>query len=328
MAIWSSNKKPLVQRAAGDSSAAAVRLQSSVGWPRWLLVFPRRAILAALFLLVCWSASLSAVQTSFLSDKAKAGALRVSFLKSGRGSRLRRPSLGGFLSKGRSNLSFVSRSVISRESEQTLWACKPKLKKEKALRNFRTSRQKAELNAKLAEEARLRKQLMRAVEHLELGVLNSEEETKKLETNESRAGFSTVRGIKIPLSKQDAQKSAELRLKPETAETYQLAKINYTLVGGSWRRARGGERFVTLPNAAFVHSVFGCLAEDTEVDDSSDVPSGAALYQKLISMAKKTDLGIVTVDDLDDDEEEEDSLTDVEETNALGKRGAQRQTRG
>lgn len=179
--------------------------------------------------------------------------------------------------------------VKGRIAEQRLFACKPKFKKLKALRNYKKSCQREQERGRLDQEKKLRQQLAVAVAQLEAGILDSKENKKVPVTDETQGSFTTIHGVKIPLSREDALKSAELRLSPRAAETHQISRVSYKFVGGTWRRAVGRERFVTIPNAAFVEACFSTLSDERK-DASPD--SAEALYERTLKRARKLDAGI------------------------------------
>lgn len=134
-----------------------------------------------------------------------------------------------------------------------LFACRRRPKKEKALRNYRLAKQQQHAREERAAQRRQQIEIMRARQLLPS---SSEINGTNTGTNSTtKTSLFGTGGASTPVEEAGAGLHPALR-------GHLAARINYRLVGGTWRRATGAGKFVRIPGAQLAAAVFEGLPEE------------------------------------------------------------------
>ncbi|CDJ65005.1 hypothetical protein, conserved [Eimeria necatrix] len=139
-----------------------------------------------------------------------------------------------------------------------IFACRPRPKKEKARRNYQIAKQQKQVRQERLIQRRQQLELFRAQQRL-LSLSETNTESKDLDetqvqTSETGGSFSSDGFV--------ATAGPAKREVPGGINSPLPARINYRLVGGTWRRARGQSKFVRLSGAQMAAAIFQGLPED------------------------------------------------------------------
>lgn len=173
-----------------------------------------------------------------------------------------------------------------------LLACRPRPKKEKALRNYRIAKQQQQSREERMAQRRQQLEVFKAQQQLVSfseanGSHKNSEETAR---GTSRDGIFATHGASIAVEEAAAGLPPGLR-------GHLAARINYRLVGGTWRRAKGTGRFIRLPGAQIATGVFcGLPAEEVST---------------AVAKAKRQDAGQMDLEAYDESDTQHTTLEGV-----------------
>ncbi|KAL8445081.1 hypothetical protein Emed_005881 [Eimeria media] len=143
-------------------------------------------------------------------------------------------------------------------SPSALFACRPRPKKEKALRNYRLAKQQRERREERSAARRQQLEAIRAREQL-----LSPAENPRI-AGISPASSSPLGSVQASLFEATGSSAVSAREGGQLSmlQRHQAARINYRLVGGTWRRAKGRHKYVRLSGAQIAAAVFQGLPEE------------------------------------------------------------------
>ncbi|KAL8275331.1 hypothetical protein Esti_000780 [Eimeria stiedai] len=145
-------------------------------------------------------------------------------------------------------------------SPSALFACRPKPKKEKAHRNYRLAEQQRERREERSAARRQQLEAVRARKQL----LSPAEVPRNPASN--HASSTPLGSVQVSLfeatesSAASANEAAGAQL--SMLQRHQATRINYRLVGGTWRRAKGRHKYVRLSGAQIAAAIFQGLPEE------------------------------------------------------------------
>ncbi|KAL8436015.1 hypothetical protein ACSSS7_002060 [Eimeria intestinalis] len=142
----------------------------------------------------------------------------------------------------------------------TLFACRPRPKKQKALRNYRLAKQQRDRREERSAARRQQLEALRAREQL-LSPTEMPSNAASTPASSTPLGSVQARLFEATGSSAVAAKEAaggQLSM----LQRHQAARINYRLVGGTWRRAKGRHKYVRLSGAQIAAAVFQGLPEE------------------------------------------------------------------
>lgn len=146
------------------------------------------------------------------------------------------------------------------DTSTRLFACRPRPKKEKAQRNYRIAKQQKRIREERLIRRRQQQDIFKAHQRLLLACKRSEESNSSEDKCQKRPLTGDLFSLDGPLlagEQATTQGNASPGLQPPLT-----ARINYRLVGGTWRRARGQGKYVRLSGAQLAAAVFEGLPEE------------------------------------------------------------------
>ncbi|KAL8450368.1 hypothetical protein Emag_003214 [Eimeria magna] len=145
-------------------------------------------------------------------------------------------------------------------SPSALFACRPRPKKEKAQRNYRLAKQQRERREERSAARRQQLEALRAREQL-LSPAESPTNAGSIPASSTPLG-----SVQASLFESTASSAASAKEavggQLSMLQRHQAARINYRLVGGTWRRAKGRHKYVRLSGAQIAAAVFQGLPEE------------------------------------------------------------------
>lgn len=177
--------------------------------------------------------------------------------------------------------------------EIAVYACRPRPKKEKARRNYRIAKEQKQKREERAVQRRRQLEVFRAQQQLlSVSGTNSFSQGSGKTANAGGLAESLLRTDRKSLTTEQA--AAGL---PPALQGHLASRVNYCLVGGTWRRATGAAKYVRLPGAELAAVVFRGLPIE-EVADA-------------VAKAKRQDAGYMDIEAYDDADTQHATLEGV-----------------
>ena len=145
-------------------------------------------------------------------------------------------------------------------SNTGIYACRPRPKKEKAQRNYHIAKQQKQIREERLIRRRQQVEIFKARQRLLLASERSDESKSnegKSQKWSKNAGLFSLDGPLFAPEQATTNSNASAGLQSPLA-----ARINYRLVGGTWRRARGQGKYVRLSGAQLAAAVFEGLPKE------------------------------------------------------------------
>ncbi|KAL8429267.1 hypothetical protein Efla_005544 [Eimeria flavescens] len=140
-----------------------------------------------------------------------------------------------------------------------LFACRPKPKKEKALRNYRLAKQQQQRREERLAERRQQVEVLRARQQL---ASSAESKASHSSSGPPAAGSSGLAAVSPGAAGASAAAPEAAIGLPHVWQGQQAARINYHLVGGTWRPAKGAKKYLRLTGPQIAAAVFQGLPEE------------------------------------------------------------------
>ncbi|CDJ27324.1 uncharacterized protein EMH_0030770 [Eimeria mitis] len=152
-------------------------------------------------------------------------------------------------------------------SNTQLFACRPRPKKEKARRNYRIAMQQKQKREERQLRRRQQLEIFKAHQRLLLasegGTDSSSDEEKHQKQRQATASLFSIDGPLLGGGDAVRNNTNNNNSSIKGIPQYPLAaRINYRLVGGTWRRAKGQAKYVKLSGAELAAAVFAGLPEE------------------------------------------------------------------
>ncbi|CDJ49333.1 hypothetical protein, conserved [Eimeria brunetti] len=177
---------------------------------------------------------------------------------------------------------------------------RPRPKKEKARMNYRIAQQQKRRRAERQQRRRQQQEILRAQQRLlQVSVVRGEEKKEAQDSSEEVQRTPSLFSVDGPLFAPDqaaaaaaaaakASSSSSVRKSLLQGSFYSPlpARINYRLVGGTWRKAKGQTSQIRMTGAQLAAAVFEGLPEE-------DVATA-------IARAKRQDEGFMDLEEYDD----------------------------
>ncbi|OEH76856.1 hypothetical protein cyc_00261 [Cyclospora cayetanensis] len=173
----------------------------------------------------------------------------------------------------------------------------PRPKKEKAQRNYRIAREQKRRREERCLQRRQQLEILRARQQLLSNTTLTDAPSRDREASAQTSSTSRKRSLfdtNSPAASSAEQGSAAGGAPISALRSPLAARLNYRLVGGTWRRAEGQTKFVRLSGAELAAAVFSDLPKE-EV---------AAAVEK----AKRQDEGHMDLEAYDDSETQHTTL--------------------
>ncbi|CDJ55968.1 hypothetical protein, conserved [Eimeria maxima] len=153
--------------------------------------------------------------------------------------------------------------TLQRLSSNTqLFACRPRPKKEKARRNYRIAKQQKQIREERLIRRRQQLEIFKARQRL-LMASEGREEFKTNEDNSQTGNQSkSLFSLDGPLFAAEQTTANNNSNAAQGIDSTAAARINYRLVGGTWRRARGQGKYVRMSGAQLAAAIFEGLPEE------------------------------------------------------------------
>lgn len=177
--------------------------------------------------------------------------------------------------------------------ETVLFACRPRPKKEKARRNYQIAREQKQKREERAIQRRQKVEVFRAQQQL----LSFSEANGLSRGSGKTANSGGLAGCLLETDRASLATEQAAAGLPPALQGHLASRVNYCLVGGTWRRATGAAKYVRLPGAELAAVVFRELPRE-EVADA-------------VAKAKRQDAGYMDIEAYDDSDTQRATLEGV-----------------